>query len=119
MVGKCIKEKSRIRERQSNCSNMSVSCRNERKIIDGHDRSRFSLQFVLVHIFSIYISILRYSILYRINFVTFVTFVQFCTDELRFKEEPNDVSVSFGGSAFFTCKVEGNENVKVIWTRDK
>lgn len=110
MVGKCIKEKSRIRERQSNCSNMSVSCRNERKIIDGHDRSRFSLQFVLAHIFSIYISILKYSILYKINFLT---------DELRFKEEPNDVSVSFGGSAFFTCKVEGNENVKVIWTRDK
>lgn len=41
------------------------------------------------------------------------------SDELRFKEEPNDVTVTFGGSAFFTCKVEGNQNVKVIWTRDK
>ncbi|XP_008185071.1 LOW QUALITY PROTEIN: peroxidasin [Acyrthosiphon pisum] len=42
----------------------------------------------------------------------------FHCNELRFKEEPNDVTVSFGGSAFFTCKVEGNQNVKTIWTRD-
>ncbi|XP_025414853.1 peroxidasin homolog [Sipha flava] len=39
-------------------------------------------------------------------------------NELRFKEEPNDVSVTFGDSAFFRCKVEGNQNVKTIWTRD-
>lgn len=57
------------------------------------------------------------SIVYLLHNIAVVIFV--ISDELRFKEEPNDVSVSFGGSAFFTCKVEGNQNVKVIWTRDK
>ncbi|XP_050432514.1 peroxidasin [Adelges cooleyi] len=42
----------------------------------------------------------------------------FHCEQLRFKEEPNDVSVTFGGTAFFSCKVEGNQDVKVIWTRD-
>lgn len=68
-------------------------------------------------IYDLYLYCLRQSVL-PICFVFF--FYRFgISDELRFKEEPNDVTVSFGGSAFFTCKVEGNQNVKTIWTRDK
>ncbi|XP_050539953.1 peroxidasin isoform X2 [Daktulosphaira vitifoliae] len=38
--------------------------------------------------------------------------------QLRFKEEPNDVSVFVGGSAFFPCKVEGDQDVEVVWMHD-
>ncbi|CAH0386545.1 unnamed protein product [Bemisia tabaci] len=33
-------------------------------------------------------------------------------------KEPHDVEVSFGGSAFFTCKAEGDPKPEIVWMRD-
>ncbi|XP_069701170.1 peroxidasin [Periplaneta americana] len=36
----------------------------------------------------------------------------------RITEDPHDVEVSFGGTAFFTCKAEGDPTPDIVWMRD-
>lgn len=40
-------------------------------------------------------------------------------DRPRLTEEPNDVDVSFGGTAYFTCKAEGDPKPDIIWLRNR
>ena len=48
-----------------------------------------------------------------------------CNNNLNFvgkpelTESPRDVQVSFGNTAYFTCRAEGDPRPEIVWLRNK
>lgn len=45
--------------------------------------------------------------------------VLFHTEPPEIMKDPQDVEVSFGGTAIFTCRVEGDPEPLIVWMKDE
>lgn len=78
---------------------MSHAC-----IINHHAASIFPLVFSTLHYHT-------YVHLFDLNV--------FGLGQPKIMVEPRDVEVNFGGTAFFSCKVEGDPEPDIVWLQNK
>lgn len=50
-------------------------------------------------------------------FIYFKVFV--FSEKPKLIEEPNDIDVSFGGTAHFSCKADGDPKPDIVWLHNR
>lgn len=84
-----------------------------------YDNRSIQVCIILLKSITSYPCVAKSSVLYQFLLVIFITFPALpklhTPGTPQIKEGPTDVDVKFGGTAYFTCKVEGDPEPEVIW----